>query len=150
MLTVAQRRTEAATPEALNQRIRRRTAASLARVLSDRPRAIQSRLEELEREWDVERALALTASSFVLVGTVLAAARGPRWLALSGVVSAFLLEHAIQGWCPPLPLLRAFGFRTSREIHTERAALKAARGDFGSIEDAREMGPNTLLTLAEI
>jgi len=56
-----------------------------------------------------------------------------RWLVLPALVTAFLFQHAMQGWCPPLPLLRSFGFRTAREIDTERYALKALRGDFGSI-----------------
>jgi hypothetical protein len=48
-------------------------------------------------------------------------------------VTAFLFQHAVQGWCPPLPILRRLGFRTASEIDTERYALKALRGDFGSI-----------------
>jgi hypothetical protein len=42
----------------------------------------------------------------------------------------FLLQHAVQGWCPPLPLLRRLGVRTADEINEERYALKALRGDF--------------------
>jgi hypothetical protein len=34
--------------------------------------------------------------------------------------SGFLLQHALQGWCPPVPLLRQLGFRTSYEIEEER------------------------------
>jgi hypothetical protein len=44
-----------------------------------------------------------------------------------------LFQHAVQGWCPPVPLLRRLGYRTSREIDIERVALKALRGDFGAI-----------------
>jgi hypothetical protein len=47
------------------------------------------------------------------------------------LVTAFLFQHALQGWCPPVPVLRRLGFRTMREIDTERYALKAIRGDFG-------------------
>ena len=42
-----------------------------------------------------------------------------------------LFQHAVQGWCPPIPLLRRLGIRTSREIEIERVALKILRGDFG-------------------
>ena len=45
-------------------------------------------------------------------------------------VGAFLLQHALQGWCPPLPLLRQLGVRTAEEINEERTALKTIRGDF--------------------
>ena len=49
-----------------------------------------------------------------------------RWLWLPGFVTAFLFQHAVQGWCPPVPLLRRLGVRTAREIELERSALKAA------------------------
>lgn len=46
------------------------------------------------------------------------------------MVGGFLLQHALQGWCPPVPVLRRLGFRTQTEIDEERYALKALRGDF--------------------
>ena len=46
------------------------------------------------------------------------------------VVGGFLLQHAVQGWCPPLPVFRRYGVRTQTEIDDERYALKALRGDF--------------------
>ncbi len=107
---------------------------------------IDRRLQKLDREWSVERALETTAGAVGLGGIGLALAVERRWLILSGVVAAFLLEHAIQGWCPPLPALRALGYRTEREIETERSALKAARGDFDAVDVARAAGPHTLLT----
>jgi hypothetical protein len=39
------------------------------------------------------------------------------------IVQGFFLQHAIQGWCPPLPVLRRLGFRTVQEIEEERAIL---------------------------
>jgi hypothetical protein len=47
------------------------------------------------------------------------------------LVTGFLFQHAVEGWCPPIPVLRRLGFRTAREIDIERVALKALRGDFG-------------------
>jgi hypothetical protein len=35
------------------------------------------------------------------------------------------MQHALQGWCPPVPILRRLGFRTAREIFEERLALKS-------------------------
>jgi hypothetical protein len=43
------------------------------------------------------------------------------------------MQHALQGWCPPLPLLRRLGVRTQQEIERERYALKALRGDFDAV-----------------
>jgi hypothetical protein len=45
----------------------------------------------------------------------------------------FFAQHALQGWCPPLPILRRHGVRAAREIERERYAIKALRGDFDSI-----------------
>jgi hypothetical protein len=52
---------------------------------------------------------------------------------LSGIVLSLLLQHAVQGWCPPLAVLRRRGVRTRREIEEERYALKALRGDFSGL-----------------
>jgi len=59
--------------------------------------------------------------------------RARRWLFLPALVQSFFLQHALQGWCPPLIVLRRLGFRTMREIDDERMALKALRGDFRNV-----------------
>jgi hypothetical protein len=53
-----------------------------------------------------------------------------RWFLLPIAVQAFFLQHALQGWCPPIPVLRRLGVRTASEIDAERNALKALRGDY--------------------
>ena len=83
------------------------------------------RLAELDRDWDVERALATSSSGLSLFGLAMAAAGLRRWLYVPLAVQTFYLQHTLQGWCPPLPLLRRAGFRTPSEIERERAALKA-------------------------
>jgi hypothetical protein len=92
--------------------------------------AISDRIHELEREWDIERVLEANAASIALVGLTLGATVNRRWFALPAVVAGFLLQHALQGWCPPLPAFRRLGVRTAREIHEEIVALKLMRGDF--------------------
>jgi hypothetical protein len=91
---------------------------------------IGARLRQLDREWDVERTLELNAAVLALTGTVLGAVVNKRWLVLPAVVASFLVQHAVQGWCPPLPLFRRMGIRTRPEIDREKYALKAIRGDF--------------------
>ncbi len=49
-------------------------------------------------------------------------------------MAAFLVEHAIHGWCPPLPLFRGMGIRSKAEIEAERYALKGLRGDFRGLQ----------------
>jgi hypothetical protein len=63
-----------------------------------------------------------------------------RWYVLPGLVAGFLLQHALQGWCPPLPVFRRLGFRTASEIDYERYALKALRGDFELIRGRKTPG----------
>ena len=54
---------------------------------------------------------------------------------LPTVVFGFLAQHALQGWCPPLPVLRKLGFRTQKEIQRERHAVKKLRGDYDAVSD---------------
>lgn len=129
MTTSSMTRVQDNTPDTLNRQIEQTTQENVRRHAATEA-DIDRRLRDLGREWDVERALETGASTFVLTGTVLAATVDRRWLALPGIVSAFLLQHAIQGWCPPLPVFRWLGFRTRDEIARERYALKALRGDF--------------------
>jgi hypothetical protein len=51
-------------------------------------------------------------------------------LNLVGVQMAFLLTHALIGWCPPVAIFRRLGFRTKSEIDTERELLVRALEDF--------------------
>lgn len=115
----------------VNEQIRRQTDANIARALTAGPAAIRQRLTELEQEWDIERLLEANASSAVLAGCALGVFVDRRFFAIPAVVGAFLLQHAIQGWCPPLPVFRRLGVRTAEEINREREALKRALGGDG-------------------
>ena len=118
------------TAEPINEQIRCQTEERVARTAAAGTGAIERRLEELDREWDIERMLEANAASIALVGLGLGAFVDRRWFILPAVVASFLLQHAIQGWCPPVPLFRRLGVRTQTEIDYERYALKALRGDF--------------------
>jgi hypothetical protein len=125
------------TPDAVNRRIAADTARRVAALARD-PARIGARLRELDAEWDTERVLEANAATLALAGTLLGLLRDRRFLAVPVVVAGFLLQHALQGWCPPLPLIRGAGVRTMREIETERAALKAMRGDFERLLQLRD------------
>ena len=122
-------RVSARTSTNIQARIAQATEASV-RWHADHPDSIPQRLHALEREWDVERVLEANAATLMLLGLVLGRTADRRFYLLPGAVAAFLLQHAIQGWCPPLPILRRLGVRTQAEIDEERYALKALRGDF--------------------
>jgi hypothetical protein len=81
----------------------------------------------------MERTLETNASGLALVGVALGAFVNKRFLALPALITGFLLQHALQGWCPPVPYFRRRGVRTATEIERERYALKALRGDFQPI-----------------
>lgn len=120
------------TSDAINLAIRERTEDSIRRFAAH-PREIPRRLRELDAEWDVERMLETMSSAVSLTGLTLGLTVNKRFFVLPVVVQAFFLMHAIQGWCPPLPVLRRLGFRTREEIDEERYALKALRGDFRKV-----------------
>lgn len=138
---------EAASPLE-TERVRRHTAPEINAQIDERiarnirlyrgqpPETINARLEELEREWDIERVLETNAATLALTGVVLGAVVDRRWLALSAGVLGFLFVHGTQGWCPPLSALRRMGLRTRDEINRERFALKQLRGDFDVLETA--------------
>lgn len=87
---------------------------------------IAGRLDDLDTEWHTERALLTNFGLVALAGLVYAATRGRRpWL--TAVAAGFMLQHAYQGWCPPLALLRRLGVRTPGEVENERSALLALR-----------------------
>jgi hypothetical protein len=113
-----------------NQRIDRETRGAIEEALRS-SEARRARLRELDQEWDIDRALML---NFGVVGayTAFQAMRQIRSgrLGVSSLLFwvqlGFLVNHAVRGWCPPMPLFRRLGFRSAKEIAAERAALQQA------------------------
>lgn len=132
-LPATSRRVENSTDPRLNERIRARTDAEVVRLESAGDEEIAERLRELDDEWDVERLLQVNASALVMLGVFLGAKVDRRFLALPAAVFTFFGQHALQGWCPPIPVFRRLGVRTNREIAREGYALKALRGDFDGL-----------------
>ena len=140
MLPSTTHRVTQATDAQINERIRQDTEASIAGHAGSRS-DIERRLAELDREWDIERTLEANAATVSLVGIALAATVSRRFLLLPAAVAGFLLQHALQGWCPPLPLFRRMGVRTQAEIEEERHALKALRGDYAEVSRVEARSP---------
>lgn len=113
----------------VNEQIDLQTRARIQEYAEASREEIGRRLAELDREWDVDRAL---MANFAVLGG-LSLSLGLRrirpfrkrnsWLYLFGTQMGFLLMHAIAGWCPPALVFRRLGFRTSKEIGVERMAL---------------------------
>ena len=134
MLPTTVDRVPAHTAEEINEQIRRQTEARIAHYERVGSPAIDRRLKELDEEWDIERTLEANAATASLIGLTLGATVDRRWFLFPAVVAGFLLQHALQGWCPPLPIFRRRGIRTASEIDYERYALKALRGDFEGMD----------------
>jgi hypothetical protein len=115
---------------ATNQRIHARTLHDVTRYVGADPVFIDERIRELEREWTLERTIEAKAASLGIAGLLLGLAVDRRFLALTGLGSALLLQQALQGWSPAQPLLRRLGLRTAEEIREEILALRILRGDF--------------------
>ena len=125
------------TAEHVNERIRLQMRDRVARLATAGPAAVAARLDELDREWDTERTLEANAATLTAVSSGLALLVDRRFAVVPLIVGGFLLQHALQGWCPPLPIFRRRGVRTQAEIEQERYALKAIRGDFAQFRDGK-------------
>lgn len=112
------------TPESINGEIERQIEANVNYFKRQDKETIERRILHLEEEWDTERVLELNMAAIALVSSLLGLAVNKKWMYVSGAVSAFMLQHAIQGWCPPLPLIRKLGVRTVDEINLEKQALQ--------------------------
>jgi hypothetical protein len=109
----------------VNHEIDHQTTNNIRRYANSSPEVIQRRIEELDKEWDIERTLEANASTLALTGLLLGVTVNRKWLLLPTAVLTFLLQHSIQGWCPPLPLFRRLGVRTRSEIDREKYELRA-------------------------
>lgn len=126
-------RVRANTPPEINQAIDTEIAATVRFYASKTEYEIGKRIEELDNEWDIERLIEFRAAVISLIGVMLGLIRSRKWLLLPIIAATFLLQYAIQGWCPPVSILRRLGIRTRQEIDVEKYALKALRGDFDEI-----------------
>ncbi|HWN94943.1 MAG TPA: hypothetical protein VNT99_07915 [Methylomirabilota bacterium] len=118
------------TSPAINRRIEEAMRDRILLYANRSPEEISRRITELDEEWDIERMLECNASALAFGGVALSLVGGRKWLLLPAFVLPMLFYHAVQGWCPPVPLLRRFGVRTQREIDAEKYALRLLRGDF--------------------
>ncbi len=130
------------TASKINASIERNTSQRLEYLSHAGSARRMERLRELDREWDTERVLETNAASIILAGLMLGKFSNRKWYFLSGAVSAFLLQHALQGWCPPLPLIRRMGVRTAAEIEAERKAILAMMQDDADKQASSSIGQN--------
>jgi len=126
-------RSEEHTAPEVNRRIEEESKAAVLSYAAQGKDAISKRIAELDAEWDIERALMTGAGINVLFGVAMGAFVNRKWFYWPAVVGAFMLQHTLQGWCPPLIPFRRSGVRTRHEIEREKTALRILRGDFQGV-----------------
>lgn len=129
MLADTTSRVESSTAEHVNAALRVQEQVHVSHAVAGGPERIRQRLEELDREWNIERVIEVEAPMAILLGIALGVLHNRRWLGLSAFAASMVMLHSLQGRYPLLPLLRRLGVRSQNEIERERAALRAARGD---------------------
>jgi hypothetical protein len=125
-------------------RIQARTLHDVSSYFAASEDTLSERIRELESEWNLERTLEANGAALALIGLALGISADRRFLAITLLASGCLLQHALSGWSPPLPMLRRLGIRSSAEIQQEILALRILRGDF--IE--QPVYPESLLAVA--
>ena len=126
------------TPSKTNAEIDRGIEQNIRSYAHESDANLSNRISDLEKEWDIERILEMNASSLAFLGTILGAFVNHWFLLIPAFVTVFLFQHAVQGWCPPLPILRKIGKRTRNEIDVEKFAMKALRGDFETLRNIKD------------
>jgi hypothetical protein len=131
-------RVRTGTKPEINQRIDEETAHYLRLYARAERQLIGQRLEQLDREWDMERRLEINAATIGLSGLVLGRIINRVWYVLPVMALGFLFQQAMQGFSPPVKLFRWRGVRTRKEIERERYALKLLRGDFDAFHSGEK------------
>lgn len=139
MLPPTSQRVYLRTDPIINAEIRNQTVRNLKLYRGLNKEDITERIRDLNLEWDTERVLEANAAILLLGSSLLGIKFSRFWFLLTGLIGAFMLQHALQGWCPPVPFIRRWGIRTEDEINAEKTVLKMIRGDFNeensSLED---------------
>lgn len=140
MTTIVEKkeRVRSNTAVAVNEKIDATIIANINEYATQSESSLTQRIQDLQQEWDTERILELNAPILAFTGLMLGIFVNINWFWLTGIVLLFLAQHSIQGWCPPLFILRRLGVRTRDEINMEKYALKALRGDFDLVSSTTE------------
>lgn len=108
----------------VNREIKSQTERNIEQYTQKSDEDIKARIKELDYEWDTERTLEVNFALIVVVTTFIGAIRNKKWSLISTIAAVFMLQHSLQGWCPPLSVIRRLGVRTATEILEEKEALK--------------------------
>lgn len=119
----------ACTSPSMKERFRRRLVANVRGFINANHNEIDRGIEELDKEWSIERVIEVEAPAVIGVGAALGLLHSKKWFALSGIAAGMVLLHNTRGSYPLLPLFQRMGFRPQKDIEDERNALRVLRGD---------------------
>lgn len=95
---------------------------------------LTERIRALDGEWDTERFFTVALSGAGLFGMVMGMFGSRLWRVLTWASLPLLFLHGREKWKPSDSFVRSLGLRPRKEIHEEKYALKALRGDFRNVE----------------
>ncbi len=133
-------------PSGVNKAVDEATLATLERYKNASPEAIEARIDELERMWDIECHVELWSSLLTLGGIGLGF-RSKRLLWFPLAVQGLVFARSFPIPDPLTPFLRLFGVWTRQEIEREKQALKLLRGDYERV--AKDPSAKSALAAAQ-
>jgi hypothetical protein len=119
------------TCDLVNGEIRTGTVCCIDKYKDSSEAVLSDKICRLDYEWDTERVLEAKTAICVLLSSIIGCGKKRSCMFfMTGALGFFLLQHALLGWCPSLPIIRKMGVRTAEEINNEKTVLKFLRGDF--------------------
>jgi hypothetical protein len=110
--------------KSFNENIDEKTDSIIQLVIAEGPISIGERLNELDKEWDIDKAVLLFQSGLIMIQLANAMKKQSKnslWGPL--IQTPLLMLHATFGWSPVTMVFRKLGFRTRFEIQAEREVL---------------------------
>jgi hypothetical protein len=102
--------------------------------------AVSDRLQALEEEPDLETVATLAMAGTGMLALVFGILGSRLWRLLAWMALPLIFVHARGRLSAPGEFLKTLGLRSRREIQEEKFALKALRGDFRDVGEARSEG----------
>jgi hypothetical protein len=137
VITATIDKVERNTAPQLNEKFESQAQRNVSRYIGSDRNTIDQRLQELEREWTVERMIEVEAPSMIGLGIALGLTQDKKWFALSAMAASMVILHNLKGWYPMLPFFRRLGLRSQSEIDREHMAMRVLRGDHEAFEQHR-------------
>ena len=126
-------------PASVNDCLREQAEKSVARYQNANAEQIELSLAQLNREWDVERLIEAESAMMILLGLLIGANFGRKWLVLPLFSTAMLIVHNTEEYSPLfLSFYQRIGFRSTNEIARRTLCSQSLGGAIPTIENGAE------------